>query len=72
MADESFTSETDLHKYECSPPSQLEAGSVNALMLAISSGRAPDVALGVGASSPVEFAIREAVYDLSKFEDFKK
>lgn len=73
MADESFTSETGIFiNMNVLPPSQLEAGSVNALMLAISSGRAPDVALGVGASSPVEFAIREAVYDLSKFEDFKE
>lgn len=52
------------------PPSQLNSGSANALMLSIISGRQPDVAMGLGAESPVEFAIRDAVADLSKMEGF--
>lgn len=52
------------------PPSQLNSGSANALMLSIISGRQPDVAMGIGAESPVEFAIRDAVADLSKMEGF--
>lgn len=39
-------------------------------MLAITAGNAPDIAMGVSANSPVEFAIRDAVTDLSKFESF--
>jgi len=39
-------------------------------MLSITSGRAPDVALGVAGSSPVEFAIRDAVVDLKSYPDF--
>jgi ABC-type glycerol-3-phosphate transport system substrate-binding protein len=71
MADESFTPESGIMvNMNVLPPSQLNAGAVNALMLAITSGRAPDVACGVAASSPVEFAIRDAVVDLSRFPDF--
>lgn len=32
---------------------------------------APDLALGVGRSEPVNYALRGAVYDLSRFEDFE-
>ncbi len=39
-------------------------------MLAIAGGAAPDVCLGVSSSSPGEFAIRNAVTDLRRFEDF--
>ena len=54
------------------PASQLNAGAVNALMLSIVSGKAPDVAMGVDPSSPVEFAIRDAVQDLSGMKNFDK
>lgn len=33
---------------------------------------APDLALGVGRSEPVNYALRGAVYDLSQFEDFEE
>lgn len=73
MADEEFTPETGiLVNINVFPSGQLQAGSVNALMLAIASGNAPDGALGVDSNSPVEFTIRDAVYDLSKFEDFEE
>jgi len=39
-------------------------------MLSITSGKAPDVALGVDITSPVEFAIRDQVYDLSEMDGF--
>ena len=52
------------------PSSQLSSNSVNALMLAIVCGNAPDAALGVASSSPVEFAIRGAATELSAFDDF--
>ncbi len=71
MADEDFTPHTGIAiKVNVLPGSQLAAGNVNALMLSITSGKAPDVALGVDATSPVEFAIRDQVYDLSKMEGF--
>ncbi|NMA83971.1 MAG: extracellular solute-binding protein, partial [Epulopiscium sp.] len=54
------------------PAGQLGAGSVNTLMLSITSGRAPDVALGVEYKSPVEFAFRDAVVDLTQFADYKE
>ncbi|MDI6618571.1 MAG: extracellular solute-binding protein [Clostridiales bacterium] len=73
MTDEDFTPETGIAiNVNVLPSSQLNAGSVNALMLSIMSGKAPDVALGSASNSPVEFAIRDTVYDLSKFKDFKE
>lgn len=73
LADEDFTPKTGIQiNMNVLPASQLEAGAVNALMLAIASGRAPDVACGVGVTSPVEYAIRGATLDLSKFEDFEE
>ncbi|NLC68320.1 MAG: extracellular solute-binding protein [Clostridiaceae bacterium] len=73
MADESFTPKTGIRvDINILPANQLAAGSVNALMLAIVAGRAPDVGLGVGSGDPVEFAIRDAVVDLSQFDDFEE
>lgn len=73
MADESFTPYSGIAiKVNVVPTSQLSSAGVNALMLSITSGKAPDVALGVDVTSPVEFAIREQVYDLSQFEGFEE
>ncbi len=73
MADEDFTPNTGIGiKINVLPSGQLEAGSVNALLLSICSGKAPDVALSVGTNSPVEFAIRDAVVDLTQFCDFEQ
>ena len=71
LADESFTPYTGIAiDVNVVPANQLSAGSVNALMLSITSHKAPDVAMGVDISSPGEFAIRDAVYDLSQFESY--
>jgi len=71
MADETFTPKTGIAvNMNILPASQLNAGAVNALMLAIASGRAPDVASAVGATSPVEFAIRDAAANLMEFDDY--
>ncbi|MBQ7635845.1 MAG: extracellular solute-binding protein [Lachnospiraceae bacterium] len=73
LADETFTPESGIAiNVNVLPSSQLDAGQVNAIMLAITSGKAPDVALGVDIKSPVEFAIRDQVYDLSKMDGFKE
>jgi ABC-type glycerol-3-phosphate transport system substrate-binding protein len=71
MADEDFTPYTGIAiNVNVLPPGQIVAGNVNAIMLAIASGRAPDVALGVDVITPVEFAIRDAVMDLSGMPGF--
>lgn len=73
MADEKFTPESGIAiNVNVLPGTQLNAGNVNALMLSITSGKAPDVALGVDITSPVEFAIRDQVYDLSEMEGFEE
>lgn len=41
-----------------------------ALLPATLSGKGPDVALGVGYNVPVNYALRNAAYDLTKFSDF--
>ncbi|HHW79489.1 MAG TPA: extracellular solute-binding protein [Acholeplasmataceae bacterium] len=48
----------------------LKLVSSAALLPATLSGRGPDVALGVGNNIPVDYALRNAVVDLSKFEDY--
>lgn len=71
LADESFTKETNIAvNLNILPSGQLNAGNVSALMLSITSHKAPDVALGVSFSDPVEFAFRDATVDLTKFDDF--
>ena len=71
MADEDFTPYTGIAiNVNVVPAGQIVAGNVNAIMLAIAAGRAPDVVLGADAITPVEFAIRGAVQDLSGMPGF--
>ena len=49
------------------PSGQLNAGSANALMLAINSGNAPDACIG---GSVTEFAMRGVLADLSAYPEF--
>ena len=71
LCDETFTPETGIAmNLSIMPAGQLNTGSVNALMLGIISGNAPDVALGAGKGTAVEFAIRDAVVDLSKLPGY--
>ena len=64
LADEDFTPKTgivvNLHVL---PSGQLATGSVNTILLSVTSGTAPDVALSVDYNLPGEFAFREAVVD---------
>ena len=73
LADEDFTPRTgivvNLHVL---PSGQLATGSVNTILLSVTSGTAPDVALSVDYNLPGEFAFREAVVDLTQFEDFEE
>lgn len=46
--------------------------STGSLMSAVMSGNAPDVALSLGGSEPVNYAIRNAVVDLTQFDDYEE
>lgn len=73
LADKYFTPETGiLVNIKTVPSSQLNSGSANVLLLSITSKKQPDIALAVGQTSPVEFAIRDAVVDLTQFDDYEE
>ncbi len=63
LIDESFTPESGV-----SIDLKLVNGSV--LLPATLSNVGPDVAMGIGNSIPVNYAMRNAVYDISQFDDF--
>jgi len=66
LADETFTPETGIKvKVNLLPNAQL-------LVLSNAAGLQPDIALGLGQDLPVDYAIRNSIYDLSKFPDFKE
>ncbi len=72
LCDSEFVKESGIAvKMNVIPSGQLaSSGSVNPLLLAVSAGNAPDAALGVASTMPVEYAIRNAVADLSVMEGF--
>lgn len=72
MANEDFTPATGIGvKINVLPSGSVGAvGSISPLMLAIISGKVPDVALGSDSLTPVELAIRGAAYDLKNFSDY--
>jgi ABC-type glycerol-3-phosphate transport system substrate-binding protein len=71
MIESDFTKKTGIQvNINTLPAGQLNSGAVNTLLLAASSGRAPDVATGVGEQLPLEFAIRDAAVDLSKLPGY--
>ena len=73
LSDKFFTPKTGiLVNIKTVPSSQLNSGSANVLLLSITSNQQPDVALAVGKTSPVEFAIRGAVADLTEFSDYEE
>ncbi len=63
LIDESFTPEFGI---------QVDLKLVNAAVLlpATLAGEGPDVAMNVGYNIPVNYAMRNAVYDLTQFDDF--
>lgn len=73
LADEDFTPKYHINiDMNVVPASQLNSGSANTIMLAIAAGNGPDVAMGVSSGSPVEFAIRGAIVDVSQFEGYEE
>lgn len=64
MVDDSFTPESGVKV-------NVEIVDPGALLNAVVAGRGPDVVLSVGADQPVNYALRNAVEDLSQFDDWK-
>lgn len=51
-------------------PVQLQLTASGTILVATLAGMGPDVALQIGGSDPVDYAMRHAVYDLTSFDDF--
>lgn len=68
LADEDFTAKTGIQVEINIIPSQ----AMNLLMLATTSGKEPDVALGVEAGIPVEFALRNGLKNLNQYPDYEE
>ncbi len=66
IIDEEFTPETGINVDLCLMPDQ------NKLVLANSTGDAPDIAMGINYTIPYELAIRGALKPLTEFEDFNE
>ncbi|MEK3888245.1 extracellular solute-binding protein [Bacillus sp. FSL K6-3431] len=66
MIDEDFTTETGIKVNVNVVP----AGQMQVLLLANTSGLAPDVALGVEGETPIDFAVRNALVNLNDFPDY--
>ncbi|WP_409343247.1 extracellular solute-binding protein [Paenibacillus sp. MBLB4367] len=66
LADESFTAKTGIKVNVNLMPNPGQ------LLLSNSSGREPDVALGIAEGAPVDFAMRNALVPLSDFPDYKE
>ncbi len=62
MVDDTFTPETGIKV-------NVEIVAADALLNAVVAGRGPNVVLSVGADQPVNYALRNAVEDLTQFED---
>jgi ABC-type glycerol-3-phosphate transport system substrate-binding protein len=68
MADEDFTSQTGIKVNVNVVP----AGDKTKLLLATTTGIQPDVALGVEAEVPIDYAVRNALVNLNEFPDYKE
>ena len=62
MIDNDFTQQTGLSV-------DLKLVSINALLTATIANKGPDVALTLNGSDPVNYAVRNAVVDLTQFPD---
>lgn len=73
LCDDSFTQQTNIGvKMNIVTSGQLNAGSVNTLLLSIASGNAPDVCLGVATTSVGEFAMRDVLTDISQLDGYEE
>ncbi|MBP1991750.1 extracellular solute-binding protein [Paenibacillus eucommiae] len=67
LIDEDFTPKTGIEVNVNTVPGDSE----HLLLLAYTAGEAPDIAFGVSSQTPVDFAARNALLDLSSFADTK-
>ena len=65
MVDDTFTPETDIKV-------NVEIVAADALLTAVVAGRGPDVVLSIGADQPVNYALRNAVEDITQFADYQE
>lgn len=65
MIDDTFTPATGI-------PINVEIVGADALLNAVVAGNGPNVVLSVGAGQPVDFALRNAVEDLTQFDDYEE
>ena len=65
MIDDTFTPATGI-------PINVEIVGADALLNAVVAGNGPNVVLSVGAGQPVDFALRNAVEDLTQFTDYEE
>ena len=65
MVDDTFTPLTGVKV-------NVEIVSANALLSAVVAGKGPNVVLSVGADQPVNYALRNAVEDLTQFDDYEQ
>ncbi len=73
LSDATFTPESKINiKINTLPATQLTTGGVNSLILSVAAGTAPDVVLGSSSGLAVEYAVRNAIIDLSTMEGFDK
>ncbi len=64
MVDDTFVPKTGIKV-------NVEIVNPSALLSAVVAGRGPDVALTIDSAQPVNYALRNAVEDLTQFDDFK-
>lgn len=65
MIDDTFTAETGIHV-------DLKLVNIAALLSATLAGQGPDVAMEIGIADPVNYALRNAAYDVSQFPDYEE
>ncbi len=65
MVDDTFTPQSGIKV-------NVEIVAPDALLSAVVAGRGPNIVLSVGADQPVNYALRNAVEDLSQFEDLEE
>ncbi|MDQ0060156.1 extracellular solute-binding protein [Paenibacillus harenae] len=68
MIDEDFTTETGIKVNVNTIPAQ----QMQVLLLASTSGLAPDVALGVEGEIPIDYAVRNGLVNLEEFDDYEE
>lgn len=65
MVDDTFTPQTGIKV-------NVEIVAQDALLTAVVAGRGPDVVLTIGADQPVNYALRNAVEDITQFSDYEE